>query len=209
MHHVAIIKDSYKSILINEHAGFREGRKMCSAELFMCKKFSRPNDARQIFLTCSQSCDILIEEHEIAPVGILPAGVFIWRREVTDAEILTLVDRLERCLLGKTEFHHRDHLAVATVYLYAGDLSFAIERMRTSLTRFAAHHGVAGLYHETLTCFWLQQVEMRLDRTLCLAESVLSVQKVLADKTIVFGYYSREILNSEEARHTKMDPDLL
>ncbi len=86
---------------------------------------------------------------------------------MTDAEILTLVDRLERCLLAKNEFHHRDHLAVAAVYLYVGDFSSAVERMRASLTRFAAHHGVAGLYHETLTCFWVRQVEMRIDRTVC------------------------------------------
>ena len=52
---------------------------------------------------------------------------------MTDAEILTLVDRLERCLLGKEEFHHRDHLAVAVVYLYASDLVTAMDRMRSSL----------------------------------------------------------------------------
>ena len=49
---------------------------------------------------------------------------------MTDAEILTLVDRLERCLLGKEEFHHRDHLAVAVVYLYTSDLEAAMDRMR-------------------------------------------------------------------------------
>ena len=32
---------------------------------------------------------------------------------MTDAEILTLVDRLERCLFSPSEFHHKDHLAVA------------------------------------------------------------------------------------------------
>ncbi len=87
---------------------------------------------------------------------------------MTDAEILTLVDRLERCLLGKEEFHHRDHLAVAVVYLYTSDLETAMDRMRSSLKRFAAHHGVNGLYHETLTRFWLLQVEQRLDRSQCL-----------------------------------------
>jgi hypothetical protein len=72
---------------------------------------------------------------------------------MTDAEILTLVDRLERCLLAKEEFHHRDHLTVAVVYLYASDLETSMDRMRSSLKRFAAHHGVTGLYHETLTRF--------------------------------------------------------
>ena len=98
---------------------------------------------------------------------------------MTDAEILTLVDRLERCLLGKEEFHHRDHLAVAVVYLYASDLETAMDRMRSSLKRFAAHHGVTGLYHETLTRFWLLQVEQRLDRSRCLEESVREVQEQL------------------------------
>ena len=87
---------------------------------------------------------------------------------MTDAEILTLVDRLERCLLAKEEFHHRDHLTVAVVYLYSADLETAMDRMRSSLKRFAAHHGVTGLYHETLTRFWLRQVEQRLDRSRCL-----------------------------------------
>jgi hypothetical protein len=51
---------------------------------------------------------------------------------MTDAEILTLVDRLERCLPAKEDFHHRDHLTVAVVYLYSADLETAMNRMRQS-----------------------------------------------------------------------------
>jgi hypothetical protein len=127
---------------------------------------------------------------------------------MTDAEILTLVDRLERCLPGKEEFHHRDHLAVAVVYLYASDLETAMDRMRSSLKRFAAHHGVTGLYHETLTRFWLLHVERRLDRSRCLEESVREVQEQLNDKNLAFEYYSRERITSKEARETWLKPDL-
>ena len=127
---------------------------------------------------------------------------------MTDAEILTLIDRLERCLLPKEEFHHRDHLAVAVVYLYAADLEAAIDRMRSSLKRFAGHHHVTGLYHETLTRFWLQQVEMRLDRGLCLEESVRRIQDQLNDKNLAFEYYSRERINSKEAKEKWLPPDL-
>lgn len=127
---------------------------------------------------------------------------------MTDAEILTLVDRLERCLLGNKEFHHRDHLTVAVVYLCAVDLDAAVDRMRATLKRFAAHHGVDGLYHETLTRFWLQQVEMRLDRGLCLCDSVRKVQEQLNDKNLPFEYYSRERINSQEAREKWLPPDL-
>jgi hypothetical protein len=127
---------------------------------------------------------------------------------MTDAEILTLVDRLERCLLPKEEFHHRDHLAVAAVYLYTDGFEGAADRMRATLKRFAAHHGVSGLYHETLTRFWLQQVEMRLDRRLCLCESVREVQEQLNDKNLPFEYYSREGINTQEAREKWVPPDL-
>jgi hypothetical protein len=127
---------------------------------------------------------------------------------MTDAEILTLVDRLERCLLGKEEFHHRDHLTVAVVYLYASDLETAMDHMRSSLKRFAAHHGVTGLYHETLTRFWLLQVEKSLDRKLCLGESVNRVQGKLNDKELPLRYYSKERLNSAAARTAWMEADL-
>ena len=128
--------------------------------------------------------------------------------KMTDAEILTLVDRLERCLLDKTEFHHRDHLTVAVVYLYAADLESAMNRMRATLKRFAGHHKVSGLYHETLTRFWLQQVDQRVDRALCLSESVKQVQAQLNDKNLPFEYYSRERLHSAEAKEKWLAPDL-
>lgn len=127
---------------------------------------------------------------------------------MTDAAILTLVDRLERCLLGKEEFHHRDHLTVAVVYLYASDLETAMDRMRTSLKRFAAHHGVTGLYHETLTRFWLLQVDQRLDRSACLEQSVKNIREQFNDKNLAFDYYSRERIDSKEARETWLEPDL-
>jgi hypothetical protein len=129
-------------------------------------------------------------------------------KEMTDAEILTVVDRLERCLLPKEAFHHRDHLTVAVVYLYAADLETAIDRMRATLKRFATHHHVSGLYHETLTRFWLQQVDQRLDRGLCLQESVKQIREQLNDKNLPFEYYSRERINSQEAKEKWLPQDL-
>ena len=128
--------------------------------------------------------------------------------KMTDAELLTLVDRLERCLLGKAEFHHRDHLAVATAYLYATDFDSALSRMRATLLRFAAHHGVPNLYHETLTRFWMSEIEKHLDRTLCLRDSVARIQAALADKDLPFTYYRKETLRSPEAKKTFVAPDL-
>jgi hypothetical protein len=141
-------------------------------------------------------------------MGVFLCSYKLGEKKMTDAEILTLVDHLERCLLPKERFHHRDHLTVAVVYLYAVDLDTAMDRMRSSLKRFAGHHHVTGLYHETLTWFWLQQVEMRLDRQLCLAESVSRIHKQLNDKNLAFEYYSRDRINSKEAKEKWLPPDL-
>jgi hypothetical protein len=143
-----------------------------------------------------------------APVGFA-GGRFSLEQKMNDAAILTLVDRLERCLLDKADFHHRDHLAVAAVYLYAADFDTALDRMRATLLRFSSHHGVGDRYHETLTRFWMEQVEKLLDRELCLQESVRRVQAALPDKDLPFAYYRKETLASTEARTRWVKPDLL
>jgi hypothetical protein len=128
---------------------------------------------------------------------------------MNDAAILTLVDRLERCLLSKTDFHHCDHLAVAVVYLYAADFEAALDRMRSTLVRFSSHHGVGDRYHETLTRFWMEQVEQRLDRKLCLQDSVGRILAALPDKDLPSAFYRKETLASQEARMRWVEPDLL
>jgi hypothetical protein len=125
---------------------------------------------------------------------------------MTDSEILTLVATLEHCRLLPGDFHHRDHLAVSVAYLYACDLPEALDRMRESLQRFISHHDLKG-YHETITRFWMQEVEKRLDRTLCLSESVRAMQARLSDKNFIYQFYSKEILTSPAAKERWVEPD--
>lgn len=125
---------------------------------------------------------------------------------MTDAEILALVRKLEECEIAPNEFHHRDHLAVSVAYLYASDYLPALERMRATLKRFIGHHGLKA-YHETITRFWMEQVDSRLDRTLSLGESVRQIQEQLGDKDLVYRYYSREALNSPAAKDGWIEPD--
>ena len=125
---------------------------------------------------------------------------------MTDSEILTLVDKLERCLLTNSEFHHRDHLTVAVAYLYAADVSAAMEKMGASLRRFAAHMN-SSLYHETKTRFWMLMAQKHLDRRLCLHESVERVHNALKNKDLIYQFYSRERLESAEAKARWVEPD--
>ena len=127
---------------------------------------------------------------------------------MTDAEILLLVHKLEACQLAKTDFHHRDHLTVAVVYLMAGDLGSALTRMRDTLKRFAAHHEAGNLYHETLTRFWLMQVDQRIAKNACLADAVRKIHSELTDKALPAKHYSKQRLDSSQAREQWLPPDL-
>jgi hypothetical protein len=43
---------------------------------------------------------------------------------------------------------------------------------------------------------------------MCLLESVRKVREQLNDKNLVFNYYSRERIDSKDARETWLKPDL-
>ena len=70
------------------------------------------------------------------------------------SEIETVVHNFEACAYSTAEFTHARHLAVAAWYLHTLSPDAALDRVRQSLLRFTAHHGVKG-YHETITRFWM------------------------------------------------------
>src|SRR5258708_29115069 len=57
----------------------------------------------------------------------------------------------EKCAIPNDAFRHADHVRLAWIYLREHRLIEAIARFTTSLQRFAAHHGVPGRYHDTIT----------------------------------------------------------
>jgi len=125
-------------------------------------------------------------------------------------EIEAVVHKFESCEYGVKDFDHGKHLAVAAWYL--GHFSFenALARMRSSLVRFTAHHGVKG-YHETITRFWLELVAAHLHTApagSCLTDVVHQLVRVYPDKNILFDYYTREVVMSDEARERWVAPNL-
>ena len=75
---------------------------------------------------------------------------------MTDVE---LARALERCEIPNQGFHHVDHLRVALVYLNeAPSVDAAIDRMASTLRRFAASVGQAGKYSQAVTEFWMYQM---------------------------------------------------
>jgi hypothetical protein len=128
-----------------------------------------------------------------------------------EEEVLEVVRRFESCGYAPDEFKHRLHLTVALVYLLEAPYHVALERMRQGLGRFVRHHGLSGVYHETLTVFWMRRVlafAERADRARPLAELANELSDDCANPRLVFDYYTKERIESDRARAYWLDSDL-
>jgi hypothetical protein len=108
------------------------------------------------------------------------------------------------------QFHHREHLRVAWLYLNSSDATRAAERMCRGIRRFANHHGATKKYHHTLTLFWMRLVGAALVETPggCTFDEFLAAHRELADKNFVAKYYSQALLETTAAREGWVEPDL-
>ena len=108
------------------------------------------------------------------------------------------------------EFHHADHVRLAFAYLCLHSPLNALEKFAAALKRFAAAHGKAGLYHETIThaYFFLIRERMARGTTADWDEFARQNPDLLQWKPGILGHYYREAtLNSELARAVFLFPD--
>jgi hypothetical protein len=108
------------------------------------------------------------------------------------------------------QFHHREHIRVAWLYLKSSNATHAAERMTAGIRRFANHHGATQKYHHTLTLAWMRLVAAALVET---AEGrnftqFLAEHPELGDKDLLRKYYSTELLQTNGAREGWVEPDL-
>jgi len=113
------------------------------------------------------------------------------------------------------EFHHRDHIKVAYLYLRRHPLDDAIAKVRTGLQALAAAWGapVDDLergYHETMTQAWVRLVHQTLSDCGVAesADAFCDQQPKLMQKTHLQLFYSRERLTTWEAKREFVEPDL-
>lgn len=108
------------------------------------------------------------------------------------------------------QFHHREHIRVAWLYLKSSDATRAAERMTAGILRFANHHGATQKYHHTLTLAWMRLVAAALVET---PEGhnftqFLAEHPELGEKEQLKKYYSSELLQTNAAREGWVEPDL-
>jgi hypothetical protein len=111
--------------------------------------------------------------------------------------------------IANQNFHHRDHLRLAWVQIHRLGLDNASEAVTAAIRGFAAHHGSADRYNDTLTRFWLRVMAAGIGRHPEMTfDQLLAAEPHLLDKTLPFRHWSRERLTGPEAKRAWVDPDL-
>jgi hypothetical protein len=110
---------------------------------------------------------------------------------MTDVE---MTRALERCELPDRGFHHADHLRVALVYLdESRTIGEAIDRIGSTLRRFATSVGQAQKYSQPTTEFWMYQLAAA--RALApgaSADALFAACPRLLDKNLPLTVYSAD-----------------
>jgi hypothetical protein len=128
---------------------------------------------------------------------------------MTDAEFLAA---FEGCTLTREQWTHTAHVRMAWLYLQTNEAFESVfTKTRQNIQRFnRAVVGKPDAYHETITYAFLRFIRDRLQRdasgmpfeSFCLRYPDLLSSAVLA------RYFSKELLDSSEARHEVVAPDL-
>jgi hypothetical protein len=122
-----------------------------------------------------------------------------------------LIQQFEEGATTADAFHHADHVRLAFEYLCRCPPLEALEKFSAALKRFAAAHGKADRYHETITWAYLFLIRERLVRAGC-----TQIWEEFAERNadlliwkggVLTTLYCQETLDSDLARHTFVLPD--
>jgi len=112
------------------------------------------------------------------------------------------------------EWHHREHLKAAYLYLLRLPYDAALDRMRAGLKALNGAQDVPETpdrgYHETLTQGWMRLVHCALCESgpAESADAFLDQHTQLLAKRALLFFYSRDRIISWEAKANFLEPDL-
>ena len=127
----------------------------------------------------------------------------------------TFLAQFESAAWPLAEWHHKQHIKVAYLYLRRYPLDAAIARMSSGVKKYNAAHNVPeGLdrgYHETMTQAWMRLVYF----TLCEygpaenADAFYEANPQLSQKKTLRFFYTKETFMSPKAKAEFVPPDLI
>jgi GNAT superfamily N-acetyltransferase len=128
----------------------------------------------------------------------------------SDEALAKFLKGFEDCTIPDKEWTHAAHVAMAAAYLLKYEWNEALDKARSGIQKFNAHHGGAPqLYHESLTRFWIHVCHAFLNEVgLPGAEATRALIATYGRRSDLYKeYYLYDALQSEEARREWRTPD--
>lgn len=114
--------------------------------------------------------------------------------------------------LPNAGFHHRDHLRLAWLVVKRDGAEAGEQTVVNGIRHFAAAHGHAERYHDTLTRFWVRLIA-HVARASAPADegfdALLAAHPGLLDVHLPLRHWSRDVLFDPAARAAWCPPDLV
>jgi hypothetical protein len=129
-------------------------------------------------------------------------------------EDAALLEGFENCTLPKRVWTHHAHVRVAWLHLRRDAFPDALTNMGAGIRRLNMAHGVengpSSGYHETLTCAFMCVVWATIESAGAGASSLdfCEANPHLLARTLPRLFYTRERMNSAEARQRFVAPDV-
>ena len=122
-------------------------------------------------------------------------------------------DEFLRAFLGgwpaAEPFHHHDHLRIAWLVIDRHGPQVAAEIVGERLQAMAIARGVAPLYNETMTRFWIRLIDhVRQATRVGTVDEAITEVPMLLDKNLAQRHWSRTVMFGPEARAAWVEPDL-
>jgi len=109
-----------------------------------------------------------------------------------------------RCELPVSMFRHGDHLHFAWLILHGYPFDESVEIVREGIQRFARNHGVAHIYHETITLAWVHLLASHQEQTF---QQFLTDNQFRLDHALLYRFWTPQLLESPDARNHWVGPD--
>jgi hypothetical protein len=107
-------------------------------------------------------------------------------------------------------FGHRDHLRVAWLVIERHGPELAAEIVGARLKAMAVARGVAPLYNETMTRFWIRLLAHVREATAATAiDEAIERVPMLLDRNLAQRHWSRTAMFGPEGRAMWVEPDLV
>ena len=110
----------------------------------------------------------------------------------------------EGCELPLSCFRHGDHLRFAWLHLHREDFPVALEVVRNGIRRYAAHHRVPHIFHETVTRAWVTLLAIHREPSFA---SFLSENEPRLHISLLHRFWTPGSLASDAARLAWLPPD--